>query len=200
MRSLLRSLRARWKLLYVRRLLDSALGLHRRLEARADGLTLVDYSMKLIVRWRARNVHPWDRDLPDEQIAPRLVDQSLHDAEDAVERIFRAFPEASALELNVFESDPASNRVIMSGLVIRSNLGRSNAASIRMRLRMPGIEYRLVNQRFEAIATGELPQQPTTSGVERDFQLDRPIVGVQRPAHSLTKSRTRWPESDDRSG
>jgi hypothetical protein len=198
MRSLLRSLRARWKLRYVRRLLDSALGLHRRLEARPDGLSLVDYSMKLTVRWRARDVHPWDRDLLDEQIAPRQVDQSLHDAEDAVERIFRAFPEAGALELNIFECDPESNRVIMSGLVMRSDLGRSRAASIGMRLRMLGINYRVVNQRFEAIGTGQLPPQPTTSGAERDFQFGRPVAGVQRPAHSATKSRPRWPESDGR--
>ena len=198
MRSLLRNLRAGRKLRHVRRLLDRALALHRRLEARPDGLALVDYSMKLTVGWRARNIHPWDRDLPDEQITVRLVDQNMHDTEDAVERIFRAFPEASALELNVFESDPESNRVIMSGLVVRSDLGRSTAASIGMRLRMLGIDYRLVNQRLEAIASGQLPPRLTTSGAERDFESGRPIVGVQRPAHLLTKSRPRWPENDGR--
>jgi hypothetical protein len=198
MRSLLRNLRARRKLRHVRRRLDGALALHRRLGARPDGLALVNYSMKLTVGWRARNIHPWDRDLPDERIAVRLLEQSMHDTEDAVERIFRAVPEANALEVKVFESDPESNRVIMSGLVVRSDLGRSTAASIGMRLRMLGINYRLVNQRFEAIATGQLPPRPTTSGAERDFESGRAIVGVQRPAHLLTKSRPRWPENDGR--
>jgi hypothetical protein len=194
--SLLRKHRAARKLRRVRRLLDSALALHRHGEARPDGLSLIDYSMKLTVRWRARDIHPWDRDLPDEQIALRLVDQNLHDAEDAVERIFRAFPEANALELNVFESDPESNRVIMSGLVMRSDLKRCTAASIGMRLRMLGISYQLVNHHFEATATGELPAPPITP--RTNLQLGSPVLGVQRPAHSLTKSRTRWPENNGR--
>jgi len=183
MRSLLRKVRAGWKLRRLRSLLDGALALNRRGEIRTDGLSLVNYSMKLTVSWRARDIHPWDRDLPDERIASRLVDQLMHDAEDAVERIFQAFPEANALDLSVFECDPESNRVIMSGLVMRSDLGRSTAASIGMRLRMLGINYRLVNQGFEAIATGQLPLQPRTRGAGRDFQRGRPVAGVQRPAH-----------------
>jgi len=183
MRSLLRKVRAGWKLRRLRSLLDSALALHHRGEVRTDSLSLVDYSMKLTVTWRARHIHPWDRDLAEELIASRLVDQTLHDAEDAVERIFSAFPEAGSLDVSVFECDPESNRVIMSGLVMRSELGRSVAASIGMRLRMLGINYRLVNQRFEAIATGQLPLQPTSRTAKRDFQRGRAVAGVQRPAH-----------------
>jgi hypothetical protein len=70
-------------------------------EVRADGLSLLEVSMKLNVSWRPRDLHPWDRDLPEDRAADRLLDQTLHDTEDAVERIFSAFPEASSLELNV---------------------------------------------------------------------------------------------------
>src|SRR6516225_10608979 len=115
MRSLLDKFLAVWSLRRVRRLLSNALALHRRGEVRSDGLPLLDVSIKLTVSWRARDVHPWDRDLPEERAAPRLLDQTLHDTEDAVERIFVAFPEADTLELNVLESDPASNRVLLSG-------------------------------------------------------------------------------------
>ena len=102
----------------MRRLRGNALALHRRGEVQSDGLSLLDVSIKLTVNWRERDIHPWDRDLPEAQAAPRLLDQTLHDTEDAVERIFAAFPEANTLELSVFESDPTSNRVLMSGLVV----------------------------------------------------------------------------------
>jgi hypothetical protein len=69
MRSLLRELRAAWKLRRVRKGLGNALALHRRGEVRSDGLVLLDASVKLTVSWRVRGIHPWDRDLPEERIA-----------------------------------------------------------------------------------------------------------------------------------
>lgn len=194
MRSLLRKLCAAWKVRRVRKVLDNALALHRRGEVRSDGLTLLDVSIKLTVNWRARDIHPWDRDLPEERAAPRLLDQTLHDTEDAVERIFSAFPEANTLELNVFESEPASNRVIMSGLVVRSDLGRCASSSIGMRLRMLGINYRLASQRLDAIATGTLPSS-RTRGSSHDVELGRSIARV-RPGDLATKSRPRWPDGE----
>jgi hypothetical protein len=196
MRSLLGKLRFGWKLHRVRRVLDRALALHRRREVRSDGLVLVNYAMKLSVSWRAREIHPWDRNMPEEKIAPRLVAQTMHDAEDAVERIFEAFPEADVLDLNILECDPDSNQVIMSGVVMRSDLRRFAAASIGMRLRMLGINYRLVNQHFETIGTSELPVPPIAP--RTDFRFGRSVGGAQGPAHLTIKSRPRWPEGDQR--
>jgi hypothetical protein len=151
MRSLLRELRAAWKLRRVRKGLGNALALHRRGEVRSDGLVLLDASVKLTVSWRVRGIHPWDRDLPEERIAVQLLDQTPHDTEAAVERIFAAFPEASTLKLNVLENDPGSNRVVITGAVDRSDVGRCDSSSIAMRVRMLGINYRVENQRLEVL-------------------------------------------------
>jgi hypothetical protein len=194
MRSFLRKLRAAWRR-RLGRILGDALALHRRGEARSDGLSLVGFSMKLSVSWRARDIHPWDSDLPEERAAPRLRDQTLQDTEDAIERIFSAFPETDTLELRVLENDPASNRVIMSGLVVRSDLKRSTSPSIGMRLRLLGINYRLVNQQFEAVAIDTPPSQPTRRS-QRDFQLGRPTAGLGQSANLAAKSRARWPDNE----
>jgi hypothetical protein len=176
----------------VRKALANALGLHKRGEVRGDGLGLVDFSMKVTVSWRARDIHPWDRDLSAERRAPRLIDQTLRDTEDAVERIFSAFPEANTLELNVYETNSSSNGVIMSGAVVRSDLGRFSSSSIGMRLRMLGINYHIMNQHFEAIAIGTPPPQPRP-GFERDFRL---LTGVERQADLAAKSRTQWSDGE----
>jgi hypothetical protein len=133
---------------------------------------MIDYSVELKVSWRARDIHPWDRDLSEERIAPRLVDQTMHDAEDAIERIFKAFPEAGTLDLKVLMKEPDCNQVIMAGRVMRSELGRFASVSIAMRLRMLGINYHLVDHRFETIGTSELPMPPVTPG--RIFGLAGP--------------------------
>jgi hypothetical protein len=195
MRSLLRKLLAVWRLRRLPRVLSKALALHRRGEVRSDGLSLLDVSIKLTVSWRARDVHPWDRDLPEEKAAPRLLDQTLHDTEDAVERIFSAFPQANALELSVFESDPASDRVIMAGLVVRADLGRCASSSVAMRLRMLGINYRLTNQHLEAIATRSLPSSPSPSS-SSDARLGWPVARVRRPADLAAKSGPRWSDGE----
>src|SRR5262245_31641909 len=42
--------------------IKDALALHRRGEVRSDGLTLENVRNHLEIRWRARDIHPWDRD------------------------------------------------------------------------------------------------------------------------------------------
>ncbi len=195
MRSFLRKLRAARRRHRLGRVLCDALALHRRGEARSDGLSLVGFSMKLSVSWHAREIHPWDSDLSEERAAPRLLDQTLHDTEDAIERIFSAFPETDTLELRVLENDPASNRVIMSGLVVRSDLGHCTSPSIGMRLRLLGVNYYLVNQHFEAVAIDTPPSQPTRRA-ERDFQFGRPAAGVGQPVNLVAKSRPSWPDNE----
>ena len=51
-------LRARW----LRRSIDQALALNHT-EVRSDGLCAEGISLRLTISWRARNIHPWDRDL-----------------------------------------------------------------------------------------------------------------------------------------
>jgi hypothetical protein len=177
------------------RALSEALALQRRGEARPDGIFSFSFAVKLAVNWRARDLHPWDFDMPEERKAPRLVDQTLHDTEAAIARIFAAFPEVDTLELNVFEKAPDSNRMIIAGVVIRSDLGRCASTSIRMRLRMLGLNYRLKNQHFEPVATGRNEPQPVGQVMQdlvRGGSQDDPASA----ASIDTQSRPLWPDGD----
>lgn len=98
---------------------NQALALHLRGEARTDDLTLIDLSVRMQLRWRAREIHPWDRDLPPSRAAKKLVEQSLADTEAALERLFAACPDVDVIEVKVIEPDPESDRRIMFGTVQR---------------------------------------------------------------------------------
>lgn len=112
-----------------RRSIAAALGLHRRGEARRDGLSLVGAENLLRIRWRARLPHPWDRDFPQDQNPSAFNEQLLSDTEAAVGRLFEFLPQLDLVELTVLE--PVSNNVLLAGTVSRRNiffLGRSERA------------------------------------------------------------------------
>jgi hypothetical protein len=187
--SLLRKLRAKRKPGSLRSALADALTLQRRGEVRSDGLSSFSFSISLCVSWRARDVHPWDRDMPEDRKAPRLVEQTLHDTEDAIERIFLTFPEANTLEVNVLEKDPASAGVIVSGIVLRSELGRCSSTSIGMRLKMLGINYRLANEHFEPLMIRPAELQPADR-VARGVGFNSTMSDLERGLPALAaKSR-----------
>ena len=145
--SLLEKLRPSRRL-SISRALGDALALQRRGEARPDGISSFSFAIGLTVNWRARDVHPWDLDMPEERKAPRLVDQTLRDTEAAIERIFAAFPEVNTLEVNVFEREPASEQVILAGVVVRSDqamfidFNRHAFADARRQLSFGGTTFR----------------------------------------------------------
>jgi hypothetical protein len=198
--SLLRKLRPNRKRFRVGKALCNALALQRRGEARPDGLSSFSFSVRLTVNWRARDLHPWDRDMPEERRAPRFVEQTLDDTEAAVERIFKAFSEVNTLEVNVFEKDPASDRVIMSGVIRRSDLGLCSSSSIGMRLRMLGIHYRLAEQYFAPIAIGKTEPKPVDHTIH-DFDSGRLSRNAAQPSAELaSKSRQPWRDSERHPG
>ena len=125
-----------------------ALALNRRGEARADGLRLVEVSMKLEVKWLARKIHPWDRDLSEDRAAPRYVEQALFDTEAALERLFAAFPEAICIDFAVLETRVEGNRTIIAGVVDRKEFGNRKSPAIGMRLRSVGIDYHIAGSYF----------------------------------------------------
>ena len=135
------ALRERFRLWHWRRSVTNSLALHRRGEARKDGLLLVDVRQKLEISWRARSTHPWDCNLPDTRKEAAFVEQSLADTEAAIQRLFRTFPGADVLDFKVF--DVESDRVLIEGIVSRLDLAEMEAlahTSIRMRLRQLGIK------------------------------------------------------------
>jgi hypothetical protein len=125
-----------------------ALALHRRGEARADGLSLVEVSMRLEVKWSARKIHPWDRDLSEDRAAPKYIEQALFDTEAALERLFAAFPEVICIDFAVLETGVESNLTIIAGVVDRKEFVARKSPAIGMRLRSVGIDYHIVGWYF----------------------------------------------------
>ena len=72
----LRKRKARLWARWLRDSIDKALALSRY-DVRRDGLSLMETSFRLKIAWRARHVHPWDRDLEEDKRASRLVIRPL---------------------------------------------------------------------------------------------------------------------------
>jgi hypothetical protein len=115
-----------------------------------DVLDVAALSLRLRVEWRAREVHPWDHDLPEPQQAQLFARQCLEDVEAAMTRLFEKIPEMYVLELGV--RDPRSNAVIMSGVVHRDDLLGASHLALEMKLRTVGMKYQLFDRRFESIS------------------------------------------------
>jgi len=116
--------------------IDRSLALHLRGEARRDGLSLIRVRNRLEVRWRARDIHPWDAEASNK---PQLFrEQLLSDTEAVILRLFKSLPPVDLIDLKVFE--PTSDTVIMAGVVHRSELDAVRSLmSIRMRLQQMGV-------------------------------------------------------------
>jgi hypothetical protein len=133
----------------VRARVKEALALHRRGEVRADDPQLLDLALRMQVRWRARELHPWDRDLTGDRAARKLARQCLSDTEAILERLFEKCPDVDVIELSVIEPDPDGNRRVIFGTVHRDEFAEWHPLSTDMRLRLVGLHYRLVDEELE---------------------------------------------------
>ncbi len=134
-----------------RRRIVRALALHRRGEVRRDSLCLLSMCNSLRVEWRAREVHPWDRDDPDDQKRMALVTQTLADTYAAISRLFAALPQVDVLEVRVLEGE--SEIPILAGTVNRSSLNDlTDLLSVGMKLSRLGIVYHSAGLQFESLA------------------------------------------------
>jgi hypothetical protein len=143
MRQLIKRYADKLEFLLYRQRVTGALALHRRGEARKDGLTLDEVCNRLEIRWRARDIHPWDRDLPTYEREILFAEQTLVDTEAAIVRLFERLPHVDVIEISVLE--PMSETVIADGTVYRSDLRAPNRPyllSVGMRLRALGMQYR----------------------------------------------------------
>lgn len=123
------------------RSIKGALALQRRGEVRSDGLSVVRVCNLLQISWRARDLHPWDRDLPNCQRKTEFAQQALADTEAAIRRIFERRPEIDVIELRVLE--PRTETLIAAGTVSREALDKAqrHLLSVGMRLRELGVRY-----------------------------------------------------------
>lgn len=114
-----------------------------------DFLQLSNFSAHLRVEWTARDVHPWDSDLPPGARAERFVDQSLTDTNAAIHRLFRMLPEVEVIEIRVL--DPNSGAPIIAGTITRDEALTVSSPSPRMKLKKLGVDYRLRSGQFEPL-------------------------------------------------
>ena len=123
-----------------RRNVRRALALHDRGEARSDGLTLVRVRNRLEIRWRSRDVHPWDAGVAPEGKAQLFQEQLAADTETAIFRLFDFLPQIDRIDLQVLE--PATDNIVLAGTVHRSALADSRKLrSVGMRLRQLGVSF-----------------------------------------------------------
>jgi hypothetical protein len=107
-------------------------------EGRPDGLTLVRVRNRLEVRWRSRDIHPWDNPLSDDGKAQLFQEQLARDTEAAILRLFQSLPAIDRIDLQVL--DPATDTVLLGGEVHRSALNTiRSVTSVRMRLHQLGV-------------------------------------------------------------
>jgi len=133
----------------LRRKVIGALEVNRRAGVRNDGLSLKRMRNRLEVEWQARGIHPWDRGLPPELEAQKLVEQCLEDVDAALSRLFATLPDTDEIELRVL--DPTSAEPIVEGTVTRARAVAASAGSVGMKLKSLGLVYRLANWQFESL-------------------------------------------------
>jgi len=155
-----------------------ALALNRRGEARKDGLPLVEVSMSLKVKWRVRGLHPWDHDLAKDKAALRFIEQALFDTESALHRLFAANPEVGSIDFEVLERKPTSDRVIIAGVVERKEFAERDSPAIGMRLRSVGVNYHIVDARFEPLV-----REPHEYRYRSEVQVDNRLDSKLSPSH-----------------
>ena len=131
------------------RKVERALSLNQRGEVRSDGLQLTSAKLTLRIDWLAREIHPWDRNLPAQQAERLLTQQCLDDADAAITRLFAEIPVLDTIELCVRRD--ISRPPILRGTIHRDSLRGNHYASTGMRLRAIGLSFRLNNLCLEEV-------------------------------------------------
>jgi hypothetical protein len=155
-KSALRGLFKKWADLRERRRLRSrvtrALKLKPRGAAPNDGLPLTRLSTRLEVEWYAREVQPWDRDLPPERQARLFVEQSLSDTVVAIWRMFERMAEIDVIDIRVLEPH-LPDKTVLAGTVFRGDVNAAGAhPSPAMSLKLLGVRYRVTDGQFEPLS------------------------------------------------
>ena len=111
-----------------RRKIERALALHQRGEARSDGLQLTSAKVVLHIKWLARAIHPWDRDLPPTRAQQLFAQQCLNDVDAAITRLFAEIPVLDMIEICVRRE--VSRPPLLQGNVRRNDLNGPSYQSI----------------------------------------------------------------------
>lgn len=106
-----------------------------------DVLSLKAVSACVTVEWYARDVHPWDRDLPAESQAELLLDTARIDTLAAIRALFGTLPEVSEMRIRVIEPH-APHQALFDGTVLREDADDvPTSVSPAMQLNILGIRH-----------------------------------------------------------
>jgi len=145
-----------------RKVIQDALALHHRGEARRDGLTLTQVSHHLEIEWRARDVHPWDRASGPTEREFLFAEQFMEDTDAALSRLFNDLPELDVINFAV--THPDSGQRILSGTVKRScRVSRTRGVSARTRLWHRGVTTTIIAILGLALGSGPRCAQSQTA-------------------------------------
>jgi hypothetical protein len=155
-----------WEGRIFERKISRALALHLRGESRSDGLTLNRKHTRLMLEWRARDIHPWDRAVCPENRSALFVQQCFADTGAALSRLFEQLPQSDSIHVRVLH--PHSDAVIMAGVVSRASLKTTRPLSDRIWLGQIGLCFRLSGDCFEPLR------------LESDRDLSAPLFADSR--------------------
>jgi hypothetical protein len=108
-----------------------------------DTAVLREMSLSLKVEWYARDLHPWDRDLPVERRAELFTAELMADTVVAIRQIFERLAEIDAIQIRVLEpTEP--HETVLAGTVCRDDLNATRGCpSPAMSLKLLGLQYRV---------------------------------------------------------
>jgi hypothetical protein len=100
-------------------------------------------SLALRLEWHARDLHPWDCDLPADRRAELFMAALMAETIVAIRRTFERLAEVDVIEIRVLTPDEPG-QTVLAGTVCRDDLIAAQACpSPAMSLKLLGIQYRL---------------------------------------------------------
>jgi hypothetical protein len=135
--------RADWERRRLRNRVARALAMAPRGGVANDTSLLREMSLSLKVEWYARDLHPWDRDLPVERRAELFTAELMADTVAAIRQIFERLAEIDAIHIRVLEP-AAPHKTVLAGTVCRDDLNATrDCPSPAMSLKLLGLQYRV---------------------------------------------------------
>jgi hypothetical protein len=109
----------------------------------------------------ARAADQWDADLAENVSRRHLCLQTLRDAMDLRELLFRTVPDCGAARLRVYRrAQEGTHELIMLGYVHRNDHSARGVHSLSMRAKVLGFHFHLENDRFHEIPNDTCPIGP----------------------------------------
>ena len=122
-----------------------ALTLAPRAAVPDDGPRLRKMSLALRLEWYARDIHPWDGDLPAERRAELFTAALMAETIAAIRQTFERLAEVDEVEIRVLAPNEP-DKTVLAGTVCRNDLCAAQACpSPAMSLKLLGIRYRLAD-------------------------------------------------------